>query len=701
MNINIKNCNNIKNASITIEKNSLNIKYGMNGTGKSTIAKAIANRDQLSELKTFGSNLEPEISVSENINKVEIFNNDFINRITFNGSEVIDNGFEIFVKTEEYDSKRKEITNILNKLNRETFNDQIINKFREGLLNIATKIQLNSNNTVKRTSTYKSILKKENMFEVPQELTKYSEFIQDKSMNINWVDWKNKGFEFDEKNKCPFCAEKLSEKYSKEKETFKENYTKSGMKNLNDILETINDIKDYLNKEKYNKLIECIKENKNEEDIDFIYQKFILEITYLNGKFEKIYQFDSYNIKNSEIGKLGDKVKELIINKEELNYFCSENVFEIIDNINKKINEIVNKITDLQAKTATLNTFIKNSINSSKEDINRFLETAGFNYKFDFIVSSENVSKTILIYKGEEDINVDNIDKHLSWGEKNAFALVLFMYYAISKKAELIILDDPISSFDSNKKYAIINRLFENRNDRKSFYGKTVLMLTHDFEPIIDFIINNKPNSGHAIAKYIKNTNNIVIEQEINKKDDIISIVELAYKYVKDNNLNMISRINFLRKYIEHTKVENFEEKQLMYDMLSSVVHAKEYPDKQVERDKYLKFTEEEFEKAQNIIKNYIENFDYDRIVKNYYNKEYILKEFFEESNNYIKSQLFREYLEVSEERKNLDNNLLKFIDEIYHIENDYIFTIDLIKFDTIPDYIIEKINDFMEEKAQ
>ena len=138
-----------------------------------------------------------------------------------------------------------------------------------------------------------------------------------------------------------------------------------------------------------------------------------------------------------------------------------------------------------------------------------------------------------------------------------------------------------------------------------------------------------------------------------------------------------------------------------MYDMLSSVVHAKEYPDKQVERDTYLKFTEEEFEKAQNIIKNYIENFDYDRIVKNYYNKEYILKEFFEESNNYIKSQLFREYLEVSEERKNLDNNLLKFIDEIYHIENDYIFTIDLIKFDTIPDYIIEKINDFMEEKAQ
>lgn len=701
MNIEIKNCNNIKEAKISIEKSSLNIKYGMNGTGKSTIAKAIANREQLNELKTFGSDLEPEINISDNINKVEIFNNDFINRITFNGSEVIENGFEVFVKTDEYDKKRKEITDILNKLNRETFKDEVINNLRNGFLNISAKIQLNANQTIKRNPAYKSILKKENMFEVPDSLEKYSDFIKDKEKNITWVDWKNKGFEFDERKKCPFCAEKLSETYAEEKETFMENYTKSGMKNLSDVLDLLENIKDYFNVEKYNKLISCIKEDKNEDDIDFIYQKFMLEVAYLNDKFEKIYQFDSYNIKNSEIGNLSDKVKDLIINKEELDYFSNETVFKVIENITKKINEIVEKITELQAKTATLNTFIKNSINSSKEDINKFLETAGFNYKFDFDVSSENSSKTILIYKGEEDINVDDIDRHLSWGEKNAFALVLFMYYAISKKAELIILDDPISSFDSNKKYAIINRLFENRSDEKSFYGKTVLMLTHDFEPIIDFIINNKPNSGHAIAKYIKNTNNIVTEQEINKKDDIISIVELAYKYAKDNDLNTISRINFLRKYIEHTRVENFEEKQLIYDMLSSLVHAKEYPDKQVNRDTYLRFTEEEFERAQDSIKKYIADFDYDRIVNNYYNKEYILEEFFKGSNNYIKSQLFREYLEVSGERNNLDNNLLKFIDEIYHIENDYIFTIDLIKFDTIPDYIIEKINDFMKEEAQ
>lgn len=701
MDINIKNCNNIKTADISVEKNALNIKYGMNGTGKSTIAKAIEKRDDLAELKTFGSELEPEIIISESISKVEVFNNDFINRIIFNGSQVIDNGFEVFVKTDEYDKKRKEITDILSKLNRETFKDEIINNLRNSFTNISSKIQLNTNQTIKRNPAYKSILKKENMFEVPETLEKYSEFIKDKEKNINWVDWKNKGFEFDEKNICPFCAEGFSKNYTKEKESFIENYTKAGMKNLSDILDLIEGIKDYLNIEQYNKLISCIKQDKNEDEIDFIYKKFMLEIAYLNDKFEKIYEFDSYNIKNSEIRNLMDKVKNLIIDKNELDYFRNENVLKVIDNITNKINEIVEKITDLQAKTATLNTFIKKSIDDSKEDINKFLETAGFNYKFDFDMSSEESSKTILLYKGNEDINVDDIEKHLSWGEKNAFALVLFMYYAISKKADLIILDDPISSFDSNKKYAIINRLFENRSDKKSFFGKTVIMLTHDFEPIIDFIINNKPNSGHAIAKYIKNSNNIVTEQEITKDSDIISIVKLSYMYATNPSINMISRINFLRKYIEHTRVDNLEQKQLIYDMLSSLVHAKTYPDKQINRNEYVDFTDEEFETTQNEIKKYINEFDYMEVLNKYYNKEYILEEFFKEDNNYIKSQFFRIYLEISGERDSLDNNLLKFIDEIYHIENDYIFTIDLIKFDTIPDYIMDKINEYMIEKAQ
>ncbi|MFH3031368.1 hypothetical protein, partial [Citrobacter freundii] len=41
MDVEIKYCNNIDNACITLSENKLNIKFAPNGTGKSTISRAI------------------------------------------------------------------------------------------------------------------------------------------------------------------------------------------------------------------------------------------------------------------------------------------------------------------------------------------------------------------------------------------------------------------------------------------------------------------------------------------------------------------------------------------------------------------------------------------------------------------------------------------------------------------------------------
>lgn len=61
-NVLIKNCNNIKEASIVIEEGNLNIKFAINGTGKSMIAKALLNNDKdLSLLKPFGKEENPGV----------------------------------------------------------------------------------------------------------------------------------------------------------------------------------------------------------------------------------------------------------------------------------------------------------------------------------------------------------------------------------------------------------------------------------------------------------------------------------------------------------------------------------------------------------------------------------------------------------------------------------------------------------------
>ncbi len=51
------------------------------------------------------------------------------------------------------------------------------------------------------------------------------------------------------------------------------------------------------------------------------------------------------------------------------------------------------------------------------------------------------------------------------------------------------MLDDPISSFDKNKKFAILHERFQGK---ASLRGRTTLMLTHDIEPAIDVIKSTK-----------------------------------------------------------------------------------------------------------------------------------------------------------------------------------------------------------------
>ena len=57
---------------------------------------------------------------------------------------------------------------------------------------------------------------------------------------------------------------------------------------------------------------------------------------------------------------------------------------------------------------------------------------------------------------------------------------------------------------------------------------------------------------------------------------------------------------------------------------------------------------------------------------------------------NYEKLQIFR----IIFEDLKFDDIVKKFINETYHIENDYIFQLDPNEYNTIPQYIIEICDD-------
>lgn len=85
--VEIENCNCISKAKLIIKKNSLNLKYGPNGTGKSTISKAICAQisnkiDELNKLKLFNETNNPSVKCDD-FKSVKVFNEDYVNSYLF------------------------------------------------------------------------------------------------------------------------------------------------------------------------------------------------------------------------------------------------------------------------------------------------------------------------------------------------------------------------------------------------------------------------------------------------------------------------------------------------------------------------------------------------------------------------------------------------------------------------------------------
>lgn len=682
--LDLENCANILDGRIEIQLNKLNILHGINGVGKSTVIKALEgfinkNDSLVDELKPFCGSLTPTLSGQEDFSSIKIFNNKYVDQFLYKEDDLIQNSFEILIKTEDYDTRVDEINSHLKVMQNEISENESLLELIGNLEKFADSIKIKKDGTMTDTCVFSKAYKSGNILKnIPNELMMFKSLIE----NVQWADWHQKGASFSsELNHCPYCGDELTKKSKEIIDKTDRTYIKSTIQNLSNMVSTLESLSSIFNDE-VDKQIEVIKNNNtnlNEEHKNYLvrikeeandFLKKLLSIKNINaGTFR--------NVKFEDIEKY---LIELKINIDLYKNLKNDNSIKLSESINGSINSVLEDIGQLKGSVIVHQKNILKNIESYEKEINEFLEYAGLKYYIKIVESLEKYKMNIYPINKQDEII--GIEKYLSYGEKNVFSIVLFFFDVLSSNPDLVVLDDPISSFDSNKKFAILHKLF---TGKKSLYGKTVFLLTHDFETVLN-IVYIKSDIFNSIAFYLENDNGNLTYKQI-RRENISSYIEICKENINASNCSFIKIIH-LRRLFDLERFSN-SDIDIVWNYCSSILHRKEKPDIN-DKGVLRSLNVQEIKNAEDYLSNYIPKINYSSIISEF-SKENLVNLYFQTDSNYEKLQIFRA---LSEDDTSLNPILCKFINETYHPENEYLYSLNPLKFERVPYYIIEMCTD-------
>lgn len=684
MKINIKNCNNIDEANISVEIGRLNIKYGANGTGKSTIAKAIELTSKkpidLSSLTQFKFRSLPEeerkipsIEGIEAFKSISVFNEDYVSQFVFKQDEVLKNSFDIFIKNQNYKDKMLEIQNIVSEIKETYENDSNIDDAIKDLSDLEDSFGKSQTGYSKAGRIGKGVGGGNKIENIPATVEHYKNYIKSEC-NVKWIKWQIEGNEFLEiSTECPYCVAPTDKKKDSILAISKE-YDAKSIEHLVALQGIISRLGKYLSEETIRLLTPIInnKDGLTKEEIGYL-TGLKNQVTILKEKLRDIKSISFFSLRDS--GKVQEHLENLKINIELLPLLNSEESRKIIEEVNASLDIVTIKAGKLQGEVNKQKNGIETAILKYKLEINSFLRYAGYKYVVE--IQAENEEYKMKLRHVDFSENIQNGNLHLSYGERNAFSIVLFMYECLTRNPDLIILDDPISSFDKSKKFAILEMLFRGKD---SFRGKTTIMLTHDIEPIIDMVKSlSHTFQPSPLACFLK-TKKGIIEELIIEKKDVTSFGQIC-----DENMALLDsdiiKIIYLRR-----QQEILNDKGIQYQLLSNLLHKRQVPMLKEDGTERI-MSEQEIDCATIKIREKIISFDYEKILAEITNNDKMTFAYKNARNSYEKLQIFRII-----NNENHENDVVKkYINESFHIENDYIMQLNPHKYDFIPEHIISE----------
>ncbi|MBS5913909.1 MULTISPECIES: AAA family ATPase [Paenibacillus] len=408
-------------------------------------------------------------------------------------------------------------------------------------------------------------------------------------------DWVKRGYDHIHKSegKCPFCQQSLPDGFlNKLEEYFNETYenemkelancVKLYMESYDNLETSIQDLMEkevpYIDKERINQQLEIIR-SKNEINLELIEQKqkepskkiALVPV----DEFVKIINLEIERVNQEILGHnrlVDNRAHEEQLLKDQIwRFIANENLHNHEKYVRKEFN-IKNAITGIKdgisSKTSEKNRLISEiegleaqitSVIPSVNEMNRLLKAYNFtNFKFAY---TQNQGNYRLVRSTGEDVN-----QTLSEGEKTFVTFLYFMHLLngsnnrdLITENKVVVIDDPISSLDSNVLFIVSNLILKLIDDIRNNQNNIVqlFVLTHNVYFHKEVTFNKKRSKGgklHDETFWIIRKVNNVTEAQSYDTNPIKTSYELMWQELRFATQSSSSTTvqNLIRRIIEN-----------------------------------------------------------------------------------------------------------------------------------------------------
>lgn len=727
--IELRNCRNISaavdGAPLVIKKNALNVFYGKNGTGKTTVGLALKclndnSEENLKRLESFKYKesadpaLAPTISCAPRIKSLHIFNDEWVESHCFVKDTLQSDAYELYVRDAEVrrlEKKRKDKLGLLNKA--------LANGDVEDLRKALTALKkglggLKSNGEFKASAPVVKAFKNGVPIEpIPDGLSLIIDSMTARD-KAQWLSWHIDAPLLPSAALCPYCGYEDAGRIDgcRRYDATREQNEAKQWAAIATMFDEVGDALSIPNSTLLRRVLGSKKPPAQAEleDLARLADDVASMLDSLDN-LSNLMSDEQYMDAPKLISKLSENSSSLINKRVFLK--SRQGVQTSAAKALAVIGRAASAVKSAQAELETLSNELVDkvaaNIVSHEDEINAFLAQCGYEYKVSIQCNPQTSEAKVLLKSSmvKSDLIVEDPGSSLSYGERNALALALFMFEAINDPRALIVLDDPISSFDFDKRYGILHALFSDKSGvfKRNLRGCSVLAMTHDFLVVNDLI--NIPGKGLAAVKgNLLSCNGGLLSCQPLTRDSIAPYTQILQRKMSTLDYPLIVRLVYVRQFCELLRrdpKEKTSKESWTFRLLSGVIHARS-ADEVIQQNaltskdsKWVHECENNVKRLTGIAVNYWD------VLEEYHDCLPQLVEEYRKPGTSPMTKLILVRLMLMRDASLADDssNILKrFADETCHIGGSYLFQLDCDIHNQVPFYVSAWCDEIVDKVA-